>query len=230
MLVVGQDPVYLSHLPMFMSPHDFQVVLEVSFDEAAAKAYRDSGPQAGSEIYTFLPERFALEDLDPAGAHPKTSFTGVLFLGHFERGGTVLREGVTATVTGVPYFHRFDPRPPELPELAYVTFGTGGQRYLAHLVTRAPDFDQILAVEISGGDCGEGGDMPVGESLTVPGRRNTVGQRLQAGPTEPVPAVLGAAQGGTKVSVVARAEIYLETGDLSLRLRFSPPEPEQPTS
>ncbi len=216
MLVVGEDPIYLSHLPMFMSPHNFQVILEVGFDEAATKAYRDSHPKAGGEIYTFVPERFDIQELGPDAVHPRTSFKGDLFRGHFERGGTVLKEGVIVTVAATPHFRRFEAHAPQLAELEYFIFGTGSQRYLAHLVTRAPDFDQLLTVEISGEGSGDGGaptPAPKNNSLTVPGRKNTVDRRIEAGTT--VHAAQGKPDEGVLVSVVAQAEVYLETGDLS---------------
>lgn len=35
MLLFGdQEALYLSHLPMFTSPHNFQVIVEISFDDA----------------------------------------------------------------------------------------------------------------------------------------------------------------------------------------------------
>ena len=37
MLLFGEDILYLSHLPMFASPHNFQVLLEVRFDEVCER-------------------------------------------------------------------------------------------------------------------------------------------------------------------------------------------------
>jgi hypothetical protein len=31
MLIVGEEAIYVSHLPMWMRPHNFQVILEVTF-------------------------------------------------------------------------------------------------------------------------------------------------------------------------------------------------------
>ena len=44
MLVVGLDTVFFYHLPMFMSPHDYQVILEGTFAQKGSdpqRAYRD---------------------------------------------------------------------------------------------------------------------------------------------------------------------------------------------
>jgi hypothetical protein len=38
MLLFGADTLYLSHLPMFMRPHNYQVILEVVVDDAVHQA------------------------------------------------------------------------------------------------------------------------------------------------------------------------------------------------
>src|SRR5215216_3684343 len=89
MLVLGgqrtdaafRSPVYVSHLPMFMAPHDFQVIVRVTGD--AALRYGDFVAHFGtSVIYTFEPEPFSIDELDPSGGGPaRTSFGGTLFRG-----------------------------------------------------------------------------------------------------------------------------------------------------
>ena len=71
MALVGQETVYLSHLPMFMPPHDYQVILEVSFDEQAARRLRDSQQSAPATLHTVKPEEFPITELmepGPGGA------------------------------------------------------------------------------------------------------------------------------------------------------------------
>ena len=90
MLLFGTDPLYLSHLPMFGHPHNFQVILEVAFDadtEAVLRADREDG---GDDLYTFAPAEFPITELDPAGAGARTSIEGTIHRGHFERGGPAL--------------------------------------------------------------------------------------------------------------------------------------------
>ena len=51
MLIVGEETIYVSHLPMWMAPHNFQVILEVTFrgpDQPQALAR--NGRPAGSRI------------------------------------------------------------------------------------------------------------------------------------------------------------------------------------
>ena len=66
MLLFGEDVVYLSHLPMFMSPHNFQVLLEVGFDDAVHEVLRADRDASGGGLHTFEPEVFAITELDPA--------------------------------------------------------------------------------------------------------------------------------------------------------------------
>src|SRR3954468_23208955 len=66
MLLFGSGPVYLSHLPMFGTPHNFQVILEVTFDEATTELV--SGQAEG--ILTFEPVEFPIVELDPRAESP----------------------------------------------------------------------------------------------------------------------------------------------------------------
>ena len=73
MLLFGTDPLYLSHLPMFGHPHNFQVILEVAFDADAAAVLRADREDGGDDLYTFAPAEFPITELDPAGAGARTS-------------------------------------------------------------------------------------------------------------------------------------------------------------
>ena len=89
MLLFGEDALYLSHLPMFQSPHNFQVILEAGFDDAAAQVLRADRETSGQDLYyTFEPAKFHITELDPGGDGPaRSSIEGTIYRGHFERGG-----------------------------------------------------------------------------------------------------------------------------------------------
>lgn len=150
MLVVGEETVYLSHLPMFMSPHDFQIVLEVKLlrgDKDVGGEYAADRRARGTNIYTLNPtEEFDVTELDPSGGAPsRTSFEGALFRGHFERGGTPLIADLSVHIEKVVHFQHLDPRPGgAAPE--YFFFGKGSELFLAHDILGPPDFDQVLVV------------------------------------------------------------------------------------
>ncbi|BAW05909.1 hypothetical protein [Nocardia seriolae] len=106
MLVFGtQSTTYFSHLPMFMSPHNFQVLLEVDLDDESHTALAVDRHAGFHGIHTFDPEVFPITELDPSGGGPKlTSIRGSLVHGHFERGGRTMVKDAVATVRNVVWF------------------------------------------------------------------------------------------------------------------------------
>ena len=67
MLVVGEETVYLSHLPMFDHPHHaFQAILEATLTDEGGDpraVYADDRKQTRTKVYTLAPEEFFLPDL-----------------------------------------------------------------------------------------------------------------------------------------------------------------------
>ncbi|MFE9636323.1 hypothetical protein [Streptomyces sp. NPDC006463] len=153
MLLVGGEVLYMSHLPMFMPPHNFQVILEVGLEDAVGSAVRSHRHVVPEEPYdTFVPDVFPMSELDPQGVGPRrTSMTGKIFCGHFEREGKKhppLAEHTVVTIQSVAHFAELDVQANHRDdsELAYLCFGRAGQLHLAHHITAAPDFDQVLTV------------------------------------------------------------------------------------
>ena len=168
MLLFGEETLYLSHLPMFEGPHNFQVLLEAGFDDAALEALRaDRG--AGGELHTFDPEKFPISELDDRNGTPaRTSIMGTVFHGHFERGGTPISRDVTAQVRNVVYFHELDLQATHNPDrdLEYLCFGRAGQLHLAHQITARPDFDQVLTAQLVPGTVTDPAGRPENAEVT----------------------------------------------------------------
>ena len=153
MLLFGERVIYLSHLPMFDAPHNFQVLLRVGLSDGGedlADRYRRDRVSSGERIYSLVPEEFHLSDLSPPESPKRTSFRGTIFRGHFERGGQPIIKGLIVEVTNVVYFQELDTeaahdsgRP-----LTYLCFGEAGDLFAAHMITARPDFDQILSVSL----------------------------------------------------------------------------------
>lgn len=170
MLLFGQDTLYLSHLPMFQRPHNFQVILEVGFDDAADEVLRADRHSNGDGLYTFEPAKFHITELDPGGAGPeRSSVEGVIHQGHFERGGQALARAV-AEVRNVVYFQELDPTAEHASdqELTYLCFGRDGQLHLAHRITASPDFDQVLVARLVPGTATDQAGRPIGEDVSGP--------------------------------------------------------------
>ena len=51
-------------------------------------------------------------------------------------------------IKNVIHARKFDPNAARPKNLQYIVFGKPGEIYLAHLITRTPDFDQIIRVSI----------------------------------------------------------------------------------
>ncbi len=149
MLLFGDRAHYLSHLPLFHAPHDYQVIIAA---DLPAQLTDDT-------YYTFVPTPFALPDFIAAPFHLR----GDVVRGHFERGGTTIARDVEV-VPRVIYAHqlvaggRSDAR--------YLMFGTPGEQYLVHLIGGPPDFDQVVAV--AGGDL-DASALHDGVQVTAPG-------------------------------------------------------------
>ena len=143
MLLFGQSKIYLSHLPMFHPPHDYQVIIEVELSAPAKEAYLSSFKNSDEKIYTLVPEVFIL----PAMIKNPKSFKAQLYKGHFERGGKVIAEEVAVNIKQVIYFKKFNPQDIKPENGNYILFGNEKEQFLAHLITTKPDFDQILKVD-----------------------------------------------------------------------------------
>ncbi len=236
MLVVGAEPVFLSHLPMFdHRQHDAQTILEVTFTSGDGAGdpharYLQDRVSPGSSLYTFAPDRgeasadsdhgkdeFVLADLvTPDPRNPRRrSFPGRLFRDHFEKGGTPIADDVIVTVTNIVYFLQFDRDAEPLADLTYIVFGKGRELFAAHVITRPPDFDQVVSVNIAGHPFTDQ-DLQHGVRVVVPGRANAIETRLKAGEMVVATVQTAGAQASqaTEIRLTADAEIYFEEGEL----------------
>lgn len=169
MLVVGTDVVYLSHLPMFRSPHNYQLIFEVALPEAVLAGYRVDAAAHADQLYTLVPTmRWVL----PETIRGDASFVADLYRGHFERGGTPIRQGVRVAVKRIVQFRRFElGRTPE-PE-QWIAFGRGSEHFLAHRLEGPPDMDQVVQVSAPHAE---------GEAVRLPGAQElNVGHAISAG-------------------------------------------------
>jgi hypothetical protein len=223
-MMVGEQTIYLSHLPMFMfnptrHEHNFQVILEVTLSgqgNPQATYADDRRKHPHERMYTMSPEPFEMVELDPQ--HPRRSvLTGDIFRGHLERGGEVIIPRAEAQVVNIVYFHKFDPNAQPLDQLEYILFGQAPDLFLAHVITRPPDFDQILGVTI--GDAARTADhLKRGIRIKIPGRANTSNTRIKARERVSGQAQLPDAQTGQPLvlQLEAGTEFYFEEGELRL--------------
>jgi hypothetical protein len=233
-MMVGKQTIYLSHLPMFMfdpqrHEHNFQVILEVTLNGPGnpQAIYVDDRMQHPQErMYTMSPDAFEMVELDPQ--HPtRHALTGAIFRGHLERpiGQEPIINRAVAQVMNIVYFHEFEENAKPLAQLEYLLFGKAPELFLAHVITRPPDFDQILSVTVSG-PSPTAGDLSRGIRIMIPGRANTPHTRIKAGERVTGEAQLAGAQAGQPLELEAGTEFYFEEGELRLpmTMRQTPEE------
>jgi hypothetical protein len=214
MLVLGAEKIYISHLPMFVPQHRYQGIWEVTFGERGDKTYRTERARQDNagRLFTLAPkDLFRLPDLTGG----RDSFRADVFVGHFERESTQPRRilsNVTVTLKQQVHFHPFRGGHTRPDALTYILFGAGDELFLAHWISTAPGYDQLLAVTSDTAlDVASGA-----RQFTVQGRPD--GDALRAGesasglliiagdPERPVAARL--------VTFKVASEIYLEKGEL----------------
>src|SRR4051812_40110713 len=91
MLIFGKSQIYLSPLPMFHRPHDYQAIFHVSLPVDVEAAFvEDERQHPEQTVYTLVPQAFSLPEL----AVRPFPFQATIYRGHFERGGTPILSGV----------------------------------------------------------------------------------------------------------------------------------------
>ncbi|GAA4599248.1 hypothetical protein BJY16_003009 [Actinoplanes octamycinicus] len=228
MLLVGADPIYLSHLPMYVCPHHFQVLLEAELPAAARDTLAGDRARHGDGLYTFDPDEFPIAELEPRDGVPaRTSLTGTVFRGHFERGGVPIAKGVPVAVRRVVWFRDVEQASASR-GLPYLCFGRGEQVYLAHEVTTRPNFDQVLAVRFVPGTVRTQVGHPLDDDVAelrfaeaqpvAFGRDDGIERRLAAGEVATGQFRLTrspSASRGFTVGIEVERELYLEIDELA---------------
>lgn len=140
MVLFGRDALYASHLPMYEAPHDVQAVLRL---HPRVPTLLDAWRRelATQPIITFVPAPFDLSRLAGGG---EIDLVGDIYLGHFERGGTVWTSGVEVRAE-VVFFHVIPPDPPTTSDA--IAFGHATETYVVPLIGPRPGVDRIIAVD-----------------------------------------------------------------------------------
>jgi hypothetical protein len=240
MMLVGTKAAFLSHLPMFVtqgvgpefdSPHRFQVILEATFTDGDRNLtdvyFNDRMKNPAVKMYTLNPGQFVLSHIDPNGVALKKFRGNALVRGHLERGGTSFigdfespSKGGTfdVDVVNVVHFREFDPNAAKPAKLEYLLFGKDSELFLAHLITKPNDFDQIISIKTVG-QTFTNEDLAKGVRFEFSDRGNTSKERLK----EKVKTlgrlhIEGSAPRTVPVETVR--EFYFEEGELFLPPRF----------
>jgi hypothetical protein len=144
MLLFGSEKIYASHLPMFHSPHDYQIILELELSKSEKQKYiSDKNKNPNYTTYTIEPEKFVLPDM----INNPMPFKVNLYRGHFERGGFEILKNITVKIVQIVYFKKFNPEEVKTKSTNFILFGNEKEQFLAHEITNKPDFEQIIEVK-----------------------------------------------------------------------------------
>ena len=226
---------YQAIFEVSLTSDDADLLPEYRRDRADNPPGGPSRPNADSRMYGFAPtidpndanpltDLFILSDLvTPSDPHDPTSppireaFMGTIFRGHFEdfhqheKDGPAILSDVVARVRRPVLFRKFDPHATRPPRAEYFLFGGAGEFFLAHAISGAPDYDQILQVELDGIELDD--DAVRGAlRVTVPDRADAAKDRLTPG--DEVAAEVGIAGELRAATLRVRTQHYFETDDL----------------
>jgi hypothetical protein len=144
MLLFGKEKIYASHLPMFHTPHDYQIILELEFDKNAKKLFvadQEKNPEYAT--YTIEPEKFVLPNM----VHNPKPFKANIYRGHFERGGKKIASDINVIIKQVIFYKKFTPNEARSSTTDFILFGNEKELFMVHHITNKPDFEQILQVQ-----------------------------------------------------------------------------------
>ena len=244
MMVVGNSTVFLSHLPMFeelnkrgntyLTPHRFQVIIEVTFTKNGSNVQsiytNDREAHPAVKMYTINPECFILTDLFRSGSQTPSlsSFKGTIFRGHLERGGRSITklEGVDVIVKNIIHARMFDPSTEKPDSLTYILFGKEQDLFLAHWISKPPDFDQIMSVSLQSRPFSDE-ELDRGIEVVFRERPNSSASRIKVGETLIGQGHAAGAHQFLNLKVMGGIEFYFEEGELFMPPTFEPTKEEQ---
>lgn len=199
MVLFGEHEQYVSHLPLFYTPHDYQVIVNVKLDSSTQQFYLEDRKIHQAELYTIEPDKFVLPEI----LNDIHSFKANLYRGHFERGGQLILQNINVEIVKIIYFKKLIQTKNTPTSLHYMLFGNKQEQFLVHQILSRPEFDEILNVQVL--DVKAISKLNNGEVITV---------SLPAKTIKPYPWKFNTEStiGKTKMNVLKH--IYLEFDDL----------------
>jgi plastocyanin len=147
MVVTGLDPesIFLHHISLFGDTnHFYHVTLEAKLEEAAAReAYRKYRNTHADSLCILDPELFLLPEIQTG---KRVSFQATFNHGKWESKIDGL-QGVKVRITRIIQFRRYDPKATYPDRLTYQLYGNSKEAFLAHQVTAAPSFQQLIKLK-----------------------------------------------------------------------------------
>jgi hypothetical protein len=145
------------------------------------------------------------------------SFKATIFRDHLERNGEPIEglEDVVVKVNKVIHARKFDPSQEKPAQLEYFLFGKDDELFLAHLITKPPDFDQIVAVKAVGHRF-TNEELGKGVRVLLPERSNTAAHRIKENEQAKAQFQIVDASQILNLPIQAGTEYYFEEGELAM--------------
>lgn len=128
---------YASHMPLYRKPHNAQLIYKVEAkDPALIFLVRDA------DLVTIKPEKFNLQRLMRG---EQLTVKADVYIGHFERGGSLTYEQIELTFTEQKYLRMLEElgEPTSLQVYDEVELKKG-LRILVHQIQGAPSYDHLI--------------------------------------------------------------------------------------
>ncbi|SEK41446.1 hypothetical protein SAMN05216262_101302 [Colwellia chukchiensis] len=136
--------IFAYHLPLYHKPHDVQLMYKLKVqDLALVQLVRDN------KMVTIKPKPFNLQRLMRG---ENIALSADVYLGHFERDGSLVYEDMTLHFAEQVYMRKLDDIAPASNVQAYdaVTLQNSGQIFI-HQLQAPPSFDHLIYINVQAG-------------------------------------------------------------------------------
>lgn len=139
--------IYASHLPLYMKPHDVQLIYKIeNKDLALLQTVRDG------DLVTIKPKPFNLQRLMRG---EKMVINADVYSGHFERDGMLVYEDIPITFAKLLYVRKMDDLKDSSRKHEYDVINLNkNYKIYVHRIQKSPSFDHILYIDVEAGCLG----------------------------------------------------------------------------
>lgn len=146
-LFTKSSSIYASHLPLYMKPHDVQLIYKIeNKDLALLQTVRDG------DLVTIKPKPFNLQRLMRG---EKMVINADVYSGHFERDGMLVYEDIPITFAKLLYVRKMDDLKDSSRKQEYDVINLNkNYKIFVHRIQKKPSFDHILYIDVEAGCLG----------------------------------------------------------------------------
>lgn len=143
-LVSHTSSIYASHLPLYHKPHDVQLLYKLeNKDLSLLQLVRDA------ELVTIKPKPFNLQQLMRG---EKMTIMADVYMGHFERDGSLVYENMPLNFAKLLYVRDFSDIDESSKKQEYdMVELSKSNRIYVHRIQKAPSYDHLIHIDLNAG-------------------------------------------------------------------------------